>query len=111
MADRETNESQRGDLLTGNRIPDERLLVLKTSSKPMLVVFSQLDLVTSGTSLGSAKVMSAHCASHSSVMIVHRSRAVPYIVQSSPMLCRLNHLDGSIIANHSMEILWQGNLR
>lgn len=62
MATREINESQRCDLLTGDRLPDERLLVLKTSSKPMLVVFSQLDLFTSGTSFGSAKVMSAHYA-------------------------------------------------
>lgn len=62
MAARETNESQRRDLLTDNRLPDERLLVLKTSSKLMLVVFSQLALSTSGTSFGSAKVMSAHCA-------------------------------------------------
>lgn len=61
MATREINESQRLDLL-GNRLPDERLLVLKTSSKLMLVVFSQLPGFTSGTSFGSAKVMSAHYA-------------------------------------------------
>lgn len=65
MVAREINESQRRDLLAGDRLPDERLLVLKTSSKPMLVVFSQLDLFTSGTSRGSAKVMSAHYAFHS----------------------------------------------
>lgn len=59
MATRVINESQRLDLL-GNRLPDERLLVLKTSSKLMLVVFSQLPVFTSGTSFGSAKVMSAH---------------------------------------------------
>ena len=60
MAARETNESQRRDLMTGNRLPDERLLVLKTRSKLMLVVFSQLAFSTIGTSFGSAKVMSAH---------------------------------------------------
>lgn len=56
----ETNECQRRDLVTDNRLPEDKLLVLKTSSKPMLVVFSQLDLFISGTSFGSAKVMSAH---------------------------------------------------
>lgn len=40
--------------------PDVKLVVLKTSSKPMLVVFAQLVSFTSGTSLGSAKVISAH---------------------------------------------------
>ena len=40
---------------------DWRSVVLKTSSKLMLEVLSQLDLFTSGTSWGSAKVMSTHC--------------------------------------------------
>ena len=39
----------------------ERLLVLKTSSKLMSDEFWQFVAFTSGTSLGSANVMSAHC--------------------------------------------------
>ena len=40
--------------------PDVRLVVLKTSSKLIFVVFAQLVSFTSGTSFGSAKVISAH---------------------------------------------------
>lgn len=40
--------------------PDVRLSVLKTSSKPIFDVFAQLLSFTSGTSFGSAKVISTH---------------------------------------------------
>ncbi len=60
IATRDIEESHKSDLLTGNCVPADKLLVLKTSSKPRLVVFSQLGFSTSGTSLGSAKVMSTH---------------------------------------------------
>lgn len=40
--------------------PAERLAVLKTRSNPILLVLAQFASVTSGTSLGSAKVMSTH---------------------------------------------------
>ena len=43
------------------RASDFRLLVLKTNWKPMSVVLEQFVSLTSGTSLGSAKVMSTHC--------------------------------------------------
>ena len=41
---------------------DFRPLVLKTNWKPMSVELEQFVSLTSGTSLGSAKVMSAHCS-------------------------------------------------
>lgn len=40
---------------------DLRLFVLKTNWKPMSVELEQFVSLTSGTSLGSAKVMSTHC--------------------------------------------------
>lgn len=40
--------------------PAERLSVLKTSSNPIVLVLAQFASLTSGTSLGSAKVMSTH---------------------------------------------------
>ena len=43
--------------------PADRLSVLKTSSNPMLLVLAQFDSLTSGTSLGSAKVMYTDCGS------------------------------------------------
>ena len=47
--------------LDSDSAPDVRLSVLKTSSKPILVVFTQLVSLTSCTSSGSAKVISTHC--------------------------------------------------
>lgn len=45
-----------------NDASEVKPLVLKTSSKPMaLVSLTQLISFTSGTSSGSAKVMSTHC--------------------------------------------------
>ena len=57
---REAYESRDKDLRMVMSAPDERLSVLKTSSKPMLVVLTQFVSLTSGTSFGSAKVMSTH---------------------------------------------------
>lgn len=57
---REIEESHRNDRLIDIWGPADRLSVLKTSSKPMLLVLAQFDSLTSGTSLGSAKVMSTH---------------------------------------------------
>ena len=45
----------------GDGAAAERLLVVKTSEKPMSVELKQFVLLTSGTSFASAKVMSTHC--------------------------------------------------
>ena len=57
---REIEESHKIDRLMVIWVPADRLSVLKTSSNPMLLVLAQFDSLTSGTSLGSAKVMSTH---------------------------------------------------
>lgn len=57
---RDIEESHRSGRLMVIWGPADRLSVLKTSSKPMLLVLAQFDSLTSGTSLGSAKVMSTH---------------------------------------------------
>lgn len=55
-----SEESHNNDELIVIWGPADRLSVLKTSSNPILVVLAQFASLTSGTSLGSAKVMSTH---------------------------------------------------
>lgn len=57
---REIEESHSNGRLMVIWGPADRLSVLKTSSNPMLLVLTQFTSLTSGTSLGSAKVMSTH---------------------------------------------------
>lgn len=59
---RDIEESHRNGRLMVIWDPTDRLSVLKTSSNPMLLVLAQFDSLTSGTSFGSAKVMSTHCS-------------------------------------------------
>ena len=49
-----------GDAYANNDDEPERLRVVKTSSKPMLLELKQFEALTSGTSTGSARVTSAH---------------------------------------------------
>lgn len=80
------------------------LVVAYTTSKPIswpgCVLLKQLVLLTSGTSSGSANVMSAHCRFVSSD---GRERPIgkvgTHVIQGSTVLRCLDDLDGRIVAN------------
>ena len=99
---------------------EERLEAWKTKSISMSVELLQFWGVTSGTSSGSAKVMSTHYKLHACQRWLPSQRTFPeqqifsfihriqgaktYIIQRGSMLCRLNDLNGSIIADLGGEV-------
>jgi len=79
------------------------------------VVLTQFVSLTSGTSSGSAKVMSAHC----SILLVTVSSlfsdAVTHVVESSTMLRKLDNLNSRVVADLRRVVcgqryLWQAEL-
>ncbi len=91
---------------------DDSLRVVKTSSNPMLVVLAQFSSVTSGTSLGSAKVISTHCAPSSSARpFSSGGRGGTYVIQRRSVLGGLDHLDGRVLSDLGRVIHRQWHLR
>ena len=71
----------------------------------MSVVLEQFVSFTSGTSLGSAKVMSTHCSIKISDEICITSlKQNTHVVQSSSMLRSLDDLDRRVLADHGSVI-------
>jgi hypothetical protein len=68
------------------------------------VVLTQFELLTSGTSSGSAKVMSAHCGILLATVRRSCRGAFTYVVKSSAVLRKLNNLDCRIVANLGCEV-------
>ena len=64
-----------------------------------VVVLRQLVSLTSGTSSGSAKVMSAHCSSLLVTVSSLFSDAVTHVVEGSTMLRKLDNLNSRIVAD------------
>lgn len=71
--------------------------------KPMwsstFVVLTQFELLTSGTSSGSAKVMSAHYWNLLATMRLSCSGVCTHVVKSSAVLRKLNNLDSRVVSN------------
>ena len=66
---------------------DFRLSVLKTSSKPIFVLFTQFVSLTSGTSVGSANWISTHCVSLVNTLIkLPLPQLYTHIVESRTVL-------------------------
>ena len=77
----------------------DRLVVLKTSWKPMSEELKQFVMFTSGTSAGSAKVMSTHYTLSISDFSLTEHVQLAYTVKRCSMYSRLHDLDGSIVSN------------
>jgi len=79
------------------------LVVVYTIWKPMLSSgfdeLKQFVLLTSGTSSGSANVISAHCVHFISHRLKNTWKPNTYIVERGAVLRRLNDLDGCIVAD------------
>ena len=85
-----------------------REVVVKTSSNDMSDELKQLELFTSATSSGSAKVMSTHCLNQAMSVYFRGERfsVRAYIVKSSAMNCSLDDLNGCVIAYVDCEVCW-----
>lgn len=87
-------------------VPAETVLVY-TLLNPISLLLKQFDELTSGTSFGSAKVMSMHCiipsqlSASSKLPVVSDDglRKMTYVIEGSTMDCRLDNLDGGIVSH------------
>lgn len=78
---------------------------------PTVLELKQFSRVTSGTSSGSANVISAHYHGISTPSPTHYVPRITYIIKRRPMLRRLNNLNRSIVPHTRRIIRRQRHLR